>query len=293
MPLPFNTSLPPAGSQTLIYAHRGAMAYRPQNTMPAFELAWSMGAAGVELDVQCSLDGVPVIFHDDTLDKLSNGTGRIRDHDLSELLQLDVGSHFSPDYAGLSMPTLEDVLRARPADTFVNIELKTELEDVSEEAQALRSQTGYPVLTPQPNSDIEIEARRIAQRTALCIQTLAPKCPDLLEHLIVSSFHPAALAEFNHIMPHIAIGHLYCRSTRYDTATMMSAIPCMALHLNANEVTETIVQQTHASGKQVNCWTVNDVAQARQLMAWRVDGILSNCPDVMLALLNAHTSSGQ
>ena len=87
------------------------MAYRPQNTLPAFELAWSMGAHGVELDVQCTRDGEVVVFHDDTLDKLTHGTGRVRDYDAAKLITLDAGAHFSVAYAGEHIPTLVQVLR--------------------------------------------------------------------------------------------------------------------------------------------------------------------------------------
>ena len=145
--MPMKSSLPAPGTGTLVYAHRGAMAYAPQNTMPSFELAWEMGAHGIELDVQCARDGVPVVFHDDEIGSLTGGQGAIRDHDLAEIRKLDAGSHFSKKFAGEKIPLFEDVLRARPAGTFINIELKTKIaEEDSILRQMLRPITGYPAL---------------------------------------------------------------------------------------------------------------------------------------------------
>ena len=102
------------------------MAYRPQNTLPAFELAWYTGAHGVELDVQCTRDGEVVVSHDDTLDKLTNGTERVRDYDAAKLITLDAGAHFSVAYAGEHIPTLVQVLRGCPLGRWGSVELTTE-----------------------------------------------------------------------------------------------------------------------------------------------------------------------
>lgn len=280
----FNTKLPVVGSKTLIYGHRGAMGYRPQNTLESFSLAWEMGVDGVELDVQCSRDGVPVLFHDDTLEKLTNGIGRIRDHDWASLAQLDAGSHFSAEYKNERIPTLEAVLRSRPAGAFVNIELKTELA-----FDYFQNETIYqnrPDFDPDSDPEMNAEAIRIAQKTAECLQALEQNIPDLLEHLIITSFHPSAISAFHALMPAVAIGHLFSHTSVEDTTSMMSQTPCLALHLDKNDITQTLVAQAHHEGKLVNCWTVNKVEDAQRLIDWDVDGILTNFPDVMLALLN-------
>ena len=254
------------------------MAYRPQNTMAAFELAWQMGAAGIELDVQYSKDGVALIYHDDFLHTLTNGAGKVKEHDCAYLLNLDAGSHFSKQYAGLKIPTLEAVLRARPAHTFVNIELKTELDIPS-----FFSST--PILIRQPESSMEIHARRLAKITAQCIQDVARDVPDLLNYLLVSSFHPIALEAFAQLMPSVAIGQLHCSTTQYNTAPLMAQLAHHAIHLNVRETTRTQVEKAHQAGLYVNCWTVNDVDDARRLMDWGVDGIITNYPDIMLGLV--------
>lgn len=270
-----------------IFAHRGAMAYRPQNTLPAFELAWSMGAHGVELDVQCTHDGEVVVFHDDTLDKLTNGTGRIRDYNAAELMTLDAGAHFSAEYADTRIPTLRQVLRARPLGRWVNIELKTELPDATPKQLNERLINGYPVLTRAPDSITERQAKRIAERAAEVIGDLRAEIPDLAEHLMVSSFHPVAIETFARLCPDIAIAYLRSTALYHDTEPLinsMSAVQLSALHIDAHDTTLEAIAQAHQKGLQVRVWTVNDVAQARTLIRWGVDGLFTNVPDVMLAL---------
>ena len=273
-----------------IFAHRGAMAYRPQNTLSAFELAWSMGAHGVELDVQCTRDGEVMVFHDDTLDKLTNGTGRIRDYDAAELMTLDAGAHFSAAYTGTRIPTLAQVLRTRPIGRWVNIELKTELPDATPEQLNERFINGHPVLTRAPNGITERQAKRVAQRTAEVINHLRVEMPDLAEHLIVSSFHPVAIETFARLCPDIAVAYLHSNVLYHDTEPLMNSMDTVqlsALHLDAHDTAPATIAQAHQKGLQVRVWTVNDVAQARTLIRWGVDGLFTNVPDVMLALTHS------
>jgi glycerophosphoryl diester phosphodiesterase len=93
-------------------AHRGASAYAPENTTQALDLAIDMGADAIETDVQLTRDGHLVLFHDTTIERTSNGTGRIGDHSLADLQALDCGSWFSPECAGARMLKLHDALES-------------------------------------------------------------------------------------------------------------------------------------------------------------------------------------
>ena len=86
-------------------------------------------------------------------------------------------------------------------------------------------------------------------------------------------------------MPDIVLAQLLSNSTAFNTAPIMAELAHDAVHIDAAQVTAAIIKTSHANDKYLNCWTVNDAAHARQLIAWRVDGILTNCPDVLLALL--------
>jgi glycerophosphoryl diester phosphodiesterase len=280
------TALPLPGTTTLVFAHRGAMAYRPQNTLPSFEFAWELGVDGIELDVQCTSDGVPVVFHDDTLDSLTDGTGNIRSKTLEEILALDAGSHFSAQYAGERIPLLETVLRARPAGSFVNIEIKTALRTDSIPRQLLRPLTGFSPLKRNMDTVRENEACRVARITADCIRSLAAKVPELPAHIIISSFDPIALEAFGREMPELPLGYLHSSSSHYDTKPLMEEIIYQAWHPYWREVRAGAVLREHKAGRRVNCWTVNSAGAARWLAGMKVDGVISNKPDEMLAALN-------
>lgn len=100
-----------------IIAHRGASAHAPENTIPAFQLALEHGADGIELDVMLSKDGQLIVIHDDTVDRTTNGTGKVADMVLSELKALDAGG-------GETLPTLQEVFERFGGKYLINVELK-------------------------------------------------------------------------------------------------------------------------------------------------------------------------
>ena len=105
--------------------HRGFENRAPENTIAAFRLAMAEGADGVELDVHISKDGHLVVIHDPTVDRTTNGSGKVSRMTLAELKQFDAGSTFSPHFAGERIPTLDEVFDALPRDAIVAVELKS------------------------------------------------------------------------------------------------------------------------------------------------------------------------
>ena len=99
-------------SRTLVFGHRGASAYAPMNTLPAYELAVTQGADGIELDVHLTKDKQIIIVHDETVDKTTDGTGNVHDMRLAELKELDAGSWFGAEFHGTRLPTLDEVFEA-------------------------------------------------------------------------------------------------------------------------------------------------------------------------------------
>lgn len=108
----------------LIWAHRGASADAPENTLAAFALAERQRADGIELDVQLSRDGVPVILHDDRLERTSNGRGRVDQLAWRELRKLDVGSWYAPEFSAERLPALAEVLTWVGDRLQLNLEVK-------------------------------------------------------------------------------------------------------------------------------------------------------------------------
>ncbi len=110
--------------RSLLVGHRGAMAVAPENTMPALEVGHAVGMDLLELDVQLTADGQVILFHDITLEAKTSVPGMIKDYTAEFLQTLDVGAHFSPEFAGTPMPLLKDVLAWAKGRTAVMIELK-------------------------------------------------------------------------------------------------------------------------------------------------------------------------
>ncbi|WP_445487654.1 glycerophosphodiester phosphodiesterase [Niallia sp. 03133] len=117
-----------SNKNSLVGAHRGASQYYPENTMLSFHKALELGADYIELDVHLTKDEVPVVIHDSTLERTTDGKGKIRDYTMEELKRFDAGSWFGKEFTGLEIPTLEEVLQWSKGRMGVNIELKQDVE---------------------------------------------------------------------------------------------------------------------------------------------------------------------
>ena len=133
-------------SKTEVFAHRGASGYAPENTLEAFLLAIEQGADGIELDVQLSKDGVPVVIHDETVDRVTGQSGFVKDFTLQELKEMVVLRERFAKYRDARIPTLREVLDAvRPSGIAVNIELKTGIywyPEIEKKVAAIVEETG-------------------------------------------------------------------------------------------------------------------------------------------------------
>lgn len=109
----------------LIIAHRGASGNAPENTIAAFLEAKKQQSDGIEMDVHLTADNIPVVIHDETINRTTNGNGYIKDYTYSELKQFDAGKYFSNKFIGASIPSLNNVLKLASNFKIINIELKT------------------------------------------------------------------------------------------------------------------------------------------------------------------------
>ena len=227
-------------------AHRGASHKFPENTLQAFAAAIQAGADMCELDVQLSRDGIPIVIHDDTVDRTTDGHGAAAALTLAEIKRLDAGIRFGPGFAGARVPTLEEVLIEVAGRCRLNVELKG------------------------PGTSLEV-CRLLRQY-------------GQLETSIVSSFDWAALQEARSFESAIALGVLADRApdTMLDAARGLDAF---SVHPRWNLLTQTLSNSAHRSGLQVLVWTVDDPARMKRMIALGADGIMTNCPDRLSALI--------
>ena len=230
-----------------IQAHRGASAYRPENTMEAFSLAAKQGADGIELDVHLTKDGHIVAAHDERLERVSNGTGYINSYTLAELKKLNFNKQF-PEQPACIIPTLDEVYSlAKETSLTLNIELKT-------------TELPYPEL-PEKLARMERDY-------------------NMGDRVIYSSFNHYSLAKIKQINPAAKIGLLYS-SVIVDPWVYANYLSAYAIHPHHSIIAafpET-VSRCHEFGVAVNVWTVDAPENIELMFSCGVDAVITNKPD--------------
>jgi glycerophosphoryl diester phosphodiesterase len=226
----------------VLLGHRGAKARAPENTLGAFQAALDDGGHGVELDTTLAGDSVPIVIHDDTLDRTTDATGKPSDYDADELAHVDAGSWFS-GWGFEPVPRLDEVFRRMPDGAVVNVEIKG----------------------PSPGF-ISLERH--------VVDVIRAHWPRV--QVIVSSFHPAQLLEVRRVAPDLPIGLLLADDALLPLRTAWTA-PLLvpdALHPPASIVTPSLVKACKDAGVRLNVWAVRDEHEAARLLAMGVDGLI-------------------
>jgi glycerophosphoryl diester phosphodiesterase len=249
-------------SRPLVYAHRGGAALRPENTLAAFDHGLSLGADGLELDVHLSSDGVVVVHHDATLERTTNGRGRIASCTASDLAALDAGCRFqdadgrcSFQGQGIAIPTLRDVLGRYPGIPLI-IELKSRGALLAERAID------------------EVRAAGAIERVAL------------------GSFSSSALRAARAYEPRIATGAAR-EETRWALYRSWINWPLGRPAFREFQVPErsgrttivtpSFIAYAHRASVLVKVWTVDERRDIERLLDWGADAIISDRPDVAVA----------
>lgn len=237
-----------------IFAHRGAKAVAPENTIPAFARALEMGVAGIELDIHCSKDGRLVVIHDESLTRTTNGKGDVGDYTAAELAKLDAGSHFDPAFAQVGIPTLDEVFDLVGDRCIVNVEVKT--------------------MDPLGGNQVEPLLAMIEAR-------------NLYDQVIVSSFNPISLIKIRYLEPKVQLGLLYYlpMTPWLGRAWFTPIMQPEAVHPHCRLIDEAHMAWARGHNCAVNSWTVNDMTEAKRLAALDVDVIMSDVPDQIMAAL--------
>ncbi|NJP95249.1 glycerophosphodiester phosphodiesterase [Nonomuraea sp. FMUSA5-5] len=260
--LPLATATPADAATVINVAHRGASAYAPENTIAAFDLAAEQGADLFELDVQETKDHELVLMHDTTLSRTTNAEQvfpgmspwNVGDLTLDQIRELDAGSWVSDKYEGERVPTLGEVLR-----------------EMSGSGMGLLLEVKSPELYAGIESRIAAELRRHPS-------WLAPG------RLVVQSFDWESMRRFDRLLPEVPIGLLGMPSTGE-----LPGLARFADQINPpyTTLTASYVRRVHALGMKLLTWTVDSSSSMRRMIGYRVDGIITNRPDVLSGLLSS------
>ncbi|MFE6866263.1 glycerophosphodiester phosphodiesterase [Kitasatospora sp. NPDC057692] len=237
--------LRPAGSPLTVFAHRGASSAAPENTLASDEVARRGGAEWIENDVQPSKDGVPYVLHDDTVDRTTNGKGRIRDLTAAQLDALDAGSWFGPTYAGARVPSLA-----------------AQLED-------LRTRGGKLLL--------EIKGAHTRDEVARIVKEIRDH--GMTGRVFVQSFEVDALRHTRELAPELPLG-LLRGDLDADPVAVSKQLGLSAYNPSDGALAARlgVVKDLHAAGVAVNVWTVDSATRWKALEAAGVDGVITNRP---------------
>ena len=233
-----------------VIGHRGAAASAPENTLAGLRRAAALGVRWVEFDVKLTACGQPVLMHDDTLERTTNGFGRVAETTLEELRRLDAGSWFDPAFAGERVPTFAEALAlAGELGLGVNVEIK-----------------------PCPGR--EAETARVAT------EALATLWPSDRPTPLVSSFAPECLAVAREVAPELPRG-LLCHRLPRTWRELMERFGCRTLHVDQLFLSARRVAEVKAEGVPLLAYTVNRAGRARRLFAWGLDAVFTDAPEVV------------
>lgn len=238
----------------LLIAHRGDSAHRPENTLASFASALEVGADIVELDVQLTKDGRVAVIHDPTVDRTTDGRGRVCDLTLRELRALSAGypKRFGSAYAGERVPTLPEVLAFLKGRARALIEIKREA--VSDDAAG-----GIEALT--------VEAVRRAEMTG---------------DVALISFEPRALLRCRELRPEVKRGRLFHRATPSEVVAGARAVECDLVMPEKGMLSDELVRMAREARLNVATWVVDDPEELRALLRYDLFAIGTNRPGELL-----------
>lgn len=238
----------------VIFGHRGAKAHAPENTLESFRLAFEQGADAIELDAKLSADGEVMVMHDATVDRTTNGKGRVGSLTLAEMRALDAGSSFSEKYRGEKIPTLDEVFESEGEKGIINVEL-----------------TNY-------------YGRRDNLAEKVCEVVKRHRLED---RIIFSSFFAYNLKKTAELLPNVPRGLLALDGWKGVWARSFGFMfgEYQALHPYLNDVDHQQIKRVHRLKRRVHVWTVNAAQDMVRLKDWGVDGIFTDDPQTAVRAL--------
>ncbi|WP_018918686.1 glycerophosphodiester phosphodiesterase [Vreelandella zhanjiangensis] len=268
-----------------VIAHRGASGHAPESSMAALELAHEWGADYLELDIQMTSDGELVAFHDDTLERTSNGEGHINDYTLAELKDLDTGSWFNdayPDLAddafiGAEILTLEEVFNRFGQDARYYLETKSPQLNPGVEAALVKRLEAFDMIDTG-----RVLIQSFAQESLLTIHELNDKIPLIqLVWYYPSEEDDERLVEWTGVTP----GPQEITNEDFQTVAEYAVGMGTNFIYEGEEVIDAaFIQKAQENGLPVHIYTINETDEMQRLLDWGVSGLFTDYPDRLIKL---------
>lgn len=233
-----------------IIAHRGGGVLAPENTLAALRYSRNLGFEAVEFDVKLTADDVPILFHDDTLERTTNGSGPVSDMLFDVVTQLDAGSWFGNEFAGEPVPAFAAASAlCKETGLWANIEIK-------------------------PCRGREHETGRVVARMAKLLWSGAALPP------LLSSFSTEALGAARSEAPELPRA-LLCSDVPDNWRESLDQLECVSMHVAFDRLTRELVNEIQATRRGVLAYTVNDSLDAVDLIEMDVDALVTDQIDVI------------
>jgi glycerophosphoryl diester phosphodiesterase len=240
--------------QPPVIAHRGVRSLAPENTLAAFQKTPASGARWIETDVKLTHDGVPILMHDDTLDRTTNGKGAVADMTWADMQRLDAGSWFGPNFAGERIPTLVETLNyVLKNNLHINLEIK-----------------------PCPG--------RAQATTMVALIEAAKVWPQDYPPPLISSFDTEALMIAAQLHPGWPRG-LLLDNWREDWRDIVHKTGASVIGMGDQNLTEARAGHLVHTRLPVLVYTVNDPVRAKELLHWGITAIFSDSPEEIIKAL--------
>jgi len=234
-----------------IYAHRGYSGRYPENTMLAFREAAKTGCDGIELDVQVTKDGQLVVFHDESIDRTTDGTGYIRDYTLEELRKFNAAARWDGKFGFEPIPTFEEYCEFASGEKFVtDVEIKTGVYYYEQ---------------------IEEKTLEMIKKYGLC------------DRVFFSSFNHSSITILRRLAPEIKCGALVEHEGLGNPGYYCEKMDFQCFHPGWKCMSKEDVESCKAHGIELNVWTVNDMDILQRMCEYGVDGVITNFPEVCMA----------
>ncbi|WP_068671945.1 glycerophosphodiester phosphodiesterase [Oceanobacillus sp. Castelsardo] len=235
---------------TKIYAHRGASKYAPENTLPAFNLAYEMKADGIETDVQLTKDGIPILIHDENVKRTTNGTGFVQDFTFAEIRELDAGAWFSRKYKNTPILSLEELLNwIKFKPLYLNIELK--------------------------NNKIDYKHLEL-------IVFEMVKEHQLLDRTTISTFNSESVKRLKEVNQMIEVAYLTSKQNN-KLVTYAEDLGANAIHVKYKLLNDKLMNESRKKDMKIRVYTINKYPSMKQCFHLGCDGIFTDVPDKALS----------